>query len=314
MYDNISWLYSKFFYKKSIQIIDPIFEYNNKTKNNFLKLFENISPILSYNIEKIIYDKKKLSELLSDSNNYLEKTWKSRIMIETTPVGNIVMYYDIFKNGFSYYCDQPIVSYDILNSVSMKYVMKFQCLDFFMDEFILPYSSPLKPIFFEDIKETSIKTKPGNELAIDMKNAPFAKLKNYNASRKSQNNTKTPVYFRTNYPWLWKLWFRIQYYIVLPVYKFGNGVMNWILKIYTGDNNKEIINDNSNETDDKPNEKEKMRNKFIYLGRFRNIQLLQPIIKNSVFKGGSTKYDTLFNNGSKTISYKDFKKNLSNEE
>ena len=56
-------------------------------------------------------------------------------------------------------------------------------------------------------------------------------------------------------------------------------------------------------------EKEKIRNKFIYLGRFRNLNLLQKTVKKSVFSGcESTKYDSMFGCvGGKAISYKDFK-------
>ena len=145
-----------------------------------------------------------------DADNSLEKSWRTRLLMESTPIGNIVMFYDIFKQGFSYYCDQPVIPYDILNSVAMKYVARFSCMDFFMDEYVLGdrYCSPLKVVFIEDDSKTEKEKKPGCDLGVDLKTAPFAKLKNYSATVKkdkqsSSNLGRTPVYFRTNYPWLW---------------------------------------------------------------------------------------------------------------
>jgi len=75
---------------------------------------------------------------MKNPNTNIEKTWKSRIQITTTPRGNIIMFYDAYKLGFSYYCDQNVVSYDILNAVAMKYVMLYNCAHFFIDEVVLP--------------------------------------------------------------------------------------------------------------------------------------------------------------------------------
>jgi len=75
---------------------------------------------------------------MRNPNTNIEKTWKSRIQITSTPRGNIIMFYDAYKLGFSYYCDQNVVSYDILNAVAMKYVMLYNCAHFFIDEVVLP--------------------------------------------------------------------------------------------------------------------------------------------------------------------------------
>ena len=52
--------------------------------------------------------------------------------------------------GSSYYSDQNIVSYDILNAVAMKYVTIFRCRDFFIDETIRKISSPFIKLYFTD--------------------------------------------------------------------------------------------------------------------------------------------------------------------
>ena len=128
---------------------------------------------------------------MQDNLNYLEKKWKTRVLIEYTPRGNIIMYYNPYKMGFSYYCDSTGIPYPILNAVAMKFVIMFNCRDFFIDEcFIqnlknecpLVYDSPLIPIYFiENEKKssnvkTSIKIKSSK---CDQNTAPFAKLKDY---------------------------------------------------------------------------------------------------------------------------------------
>jgi len=91
------------------------------------------------------------------------------------------MYYDPFKLGFSYYCDQ-YVPYNILNGVAMKYVLKFHCRDFFMDEYVVPerVASPLLGLLVEEKKVKEIQEKMDGNIKNRLRNAPFAKFKNYN--------------------------------------------------------------------------------------------------------------------------------------
>jgi hypothetical protein len=75
--------------------------------------------------------------MVQEENNELEKTWRRRILFENTPRGNIMMYYDAFKQAFAYSSDQQI-PYPILNACAMKYVRIYRCLDFFLDSNTLP--------------------------------------------------------------------------------------------------------------------------------------------------------------------------------
>ena len=67
------------------EYIDPL-----KMKFENLCSFENRNE----NIESIFYDKEALSEFLKEEDNNLEKIWKSRVLIENTSRGNIIMFYD----------------------------------------------------------------------------------------------------------------------------------------------------------------------------------------------------------------------------
>jgi hypothetical protein len=143
---------------------------------------------MNENIDAIFYTKSEWSELLKDEHNFLEKKWRTKILYESTPRGNIVMYYDAYKLGFAYFSDQTM-PYSMLNAVSMKYVSTFCCRDFFMDEMVLLDLSPSGIMVkhkeaIEQEKQNNKKpeTNPAhrNEFAVSNAKAPFAKFKSYN--------------------------------------------------------------------------------------------------------------------------------------
>jgi hypothetical protein len=185
-----------------IETIKDITEkYVEKHKTKFLKTFDSEYAnkiTMNFNIDTVYYSKKQFQEMLKDVNNPLEKQWKTRLLFETTPRGNIIMFYDPYKLGFAYYCDQSL-PYDIINAVAMKYVVVFQCQEFFMDEHIVPENkpSPLLKLLEEDKpekteeknKETVSKNEKGDKEML--KSGPFAKFKNYNnVSSKISENKK----------------------------------------------------------------------------------------------------------------------------
>ena len=165
----------------------------DKHTERFIHSFEQQhNPFMNYNIHSIFYSKNQYQEMLKDPNNKQEKQWKTRVLIEHTPRGNGIMHYDPYKLGFTYYSDQHI-TYNILNAVAMKYVLKFQCRDFFMDEQVIP-ESPLLHLLQEDKKEKEIvdkeKDKDADSLKQKLKNAPFAKFKNYNKTSSKTDEKK----------------------------------------------------------------------------------------------------------------------------
>jgi hypothetical protein len=146
-------------------------------KNSFSDLTN-----MDSNIDTVFYDKAQLKDALVEADNDLEKKWRKRILIEHAPLcGNIIMYYDAYKLGFAYYCDYS-VSYDILNKVAMKYVITYQCRDFFIDELERPEDKPSKllRLFEEDTKAKGpVKEKNSNA---NLRAGPFAKFKNYTSN------------------------------------------------------------------------------------------------------------------------------------
>ena len=153
------------------------------------------------NINNVFYNKETYLEILKDENNEIETEWKKRILIEHTPRGNVFMYYDPYKLGFSYYCDQ-YVPYNILNGVAMKYVLKFQCRDFFVDEYVVPetVASPLLGLLVEEKKTKEIQEKMDSNIKNRLRNAPFAKFKNYNRATLQTNGEENKKDCSVNVP------------------------------------------------------------------------------------------------------------------
>jgi hypothetical protein len=214
------------------------FEYIHPLKIKFEATFDKLDVDFNENIDKLFYDKSKFTNYMSESNTSLEKLWKTKIMFENTPRGNIIMFYDAYKLGFSFYCDQKVISYDILNAAAMKYVTMFRCRHFFMDELIVPteHNSPLIDIHFPPEKKAK-------------------------SVIKKQNDNKV--------------------------------MSRWINQF------------EKNEKND-PKEPEKMKNKFVYLGKIANYSLTQPMPKSRkvLAKFVSPQLESL---GGQKLSYKDYK-------
>ncbi len=161
-------------------VVDPIEEYIKPRKRKLLATYET-GLNLNANIDTLLYDKDARKRLLRDEPNETERLWKTRILYEPTPRGNIVMYYDMYRHGFAYYADQNSIPYSVLNAVAMKYVVIFFCRDFFTDEETISLERLSKS--FEDVEEKEKKQK-GDQ---------FAKFKQYRSSENATPDTKKEV-------------------------------------------------------------------------------------------------------------------------
>jgi len=151
----------------------------------------------------------KYNTIIQDPANELEASWKRRILMETTPRGCVMMYYDAFKHGFAYYSDHYIPS-PLINAVAMKYVVVYRCRDFFLDETILfdEKQSPFVRIQEEEEKATkdkkTVENKEKGLAAIDVRTGPFAKLKQFSGavsekpSLEVSNTADAPVMLAKN--------------------------------------------------------------------------------------------------------------------
>jgi len=264
----------------SILSLDEV--YVQKAKQRFLD-FNNsnrldIDP--NSNIDTRFYDIEMYHDAVRLERNDLELTWKRRVLIEYTPRGNIIMFYDVYKHGFSYYADNSI-PYSILNAVAMKYVQLFRCRDFFMDENSIPpiWSSPLIRLFKEKEKrDAEAKRKQmhlGSPLHIDVKKGPFAKFSGKPAmpSQDIVSNT-TRHKPRTLYEWLTFI-YRHWVYPVKP--------------------STVVVDKPSRSNQTLDNGTEQMKNRTIYLGKCANFSMLSysaPVLRRVSNKSLDVSYSS----------------------
>ena len=243
----------------------------NRELVRFTKYIETDLYEKNQNIDVFFYDKVKYKAIFENVENDYEAIWKRKILYMTTPMGNIAMYYDPYKLGFSYYSDQSYIKYDILNAVAMKYVIIFRCFDFFMDERITKIPSPLIKIHL--IEEKKIDASKPNYNAIQVAKtdkSPFVKFRKPIVSTILQNNKGTTV--------------------------------------STKKENSTFL---SREPLPPILEKNFNRNKFIYLGKMHNCQFIIPVpkLKKQFVNYKSDLLDGLEKNASvqsECLSYRDY--------
>lgn len=185
---NIKNLYIFFSGKKIIKKesnVDKVTIYINKNKKKFLDTFEKLDNCYNTNIDHLFYSNIHYKKFIECINHPIETKWKSNLLIENTPFGNVIMHYDVYKNGFAYYSDINI-SHSIMNAVAMKYVLIYKCRDFFMDERSLPEehnSMPILKIIKEFEKEKENEDKNSNKNNNDESFRDF-----YSKLKKSDNS------------------------------------------------------------------------------------------------------------------------------
>jgi hypothetical protein len=124
---------------------------------------------------------------MKNPDNPYEKQWKTKILFENTPRGNVIFTYDVYKMGFCYFSDQQAITYDILNAIAMKYVITFRCLDFFIDEKY--HTSPFLELYEkEHLKETKTQQRI-NQQNNTIKNT----LKSQNIPLKTKTNKPSEI-------------------------------------------------------------------------------------------------------------------------
>jgi hypothetical protein len=123
------------------EVIKPVIKYEDKYKDKFEKL------------EYKTTNKTKLEEL------------KNSFIMEITPHGNVIMYWNQTNGVFSYYSDGTM-PYRFLEVVARKYVIMNNCKDIYY-------------VMEEQMKEVIIETIPKKK---EETPSVFAKLKNYNHS------------------------------------------------------------------------------------------------------------------------------------
>ena len=189
-------------------------EYIETNKTRFLQTYA--SKHFNSNIDILFYSIKSFqAELLAKVPHPFEVEWKTRILFENSPRGNVIMHYDVYKQAFAYYSDNQSIPYSLLNAIAMKYVIVYRCRDFFMDNEITPETSHSPLIQLqktEEKREKDEKKQDNPKKSISFANdAPFAKLRSYTKKQASTTNdtgTDTldkPEYVRNKFVCLGKM-------------------------------------------------------------------------------------------------------------
>ena len=195
-----------------ISILDLTNEYIKLRTKRFLDSFDKTMDF-NNNIEQEFYNKDKYKKIIMHPLNILETNWKKRILFENTPRGNIIMYYDAYKQGFAYYSDSYNLPYGLLNAVAMKYVMTYYCRDFFMDDGVTPMdkASPLIKIHMDepekknDVKKNNMK-KTLNKINTLSQKFSAQKHNNNNLNKKKEESIiETPITNTNRFIYLGKI-------------------------------------------------------------------------------------------------------------
>jgi hypothetical protein len=159
-----------------------------KSCKKYADLYSKESADENSNIDTVLYDFLKRKEIFVSPDNQLEKQWKSRILIENTPRGNVMIYFNPYLLSYQYYSDEQIIPYKILEQVATKYVVMFRCKDFFIDPEKRPSNKILEVLQKEEDSLKSKKMKVNDitkcvSIQSESKDV-FASLKNYRSEAK----------------------------------------------------------------------------------------------------------------------------------
>ena len=151
------------------------------------------------------YEKLEESELVEDELKEL----KNNSLIETTPMGDVLMFYDQDYEYFKYYSDKKEVSYKILETVAKKYVITNDCKQIYtdMNDEIMRQQEKNKGEAETSEAETSeSETGEANEVSV------FATLKTYNVKGNKGNDSQN-VYIKEK----------------INIYKYGGRIEEYAL-------------------------------------------------------------------------------------
>ena len=97
---------------------------------------------------------------------------KNNILIETTPIGNVLMYYDPDYEYFKYYSNSKEIPYKTLEAVAKKYVITNDCKQI--------YNDMSEEIARQEDRKTSESSEKEDEKEEPKEESVFANLKTYN--------------------------------------------------------------------------------------------------------------------------------------
>lgn len=170
--------------------------FNIINKTNTCNLTEAINlPIFYENKYETKY--KMISQSIDLTEEKLNSL-KNNIIMEFTPLGNVILFYDNEKKAFNYYSDK-VIPYRYLDVCSRKYVLTYFCKEIYID-----LKNEIKlGIDKQSASLLSPEINPIQPPTIEVKRGPFAKFKNYGLEKplipkKRVSNRIVSKYAKTN--------------------------------------------------------------------------------------------------------------------
>ena len=167
---------------------------NMKEKN----IFTEEQLLEEYNLIKCFPEMESQSlteeEIIEKAKINISKTILDKLensfIIEKTPIGNVIMFYDNKIETFVYYSDNTI-PYRYLEVVARRYVISNQCKYLYVDleQELKDFEEKQKKLILDKSVEDSI-TQPSQN--INKKKDVFAKFKSYNTEAGSGRVNKAP--------------------------------------------------------------------------------------------------------------------------
>ena len=200
--------------EKGLEYIDvDSFEACENSDNNDTTYIKEKKGKILEEIELLRSDVNKISERLNNhnglhkdaaeqANNFVIKErldkLKNSFIIEKTPLGNVIMYYNNERESFEYYTDNSI-PYRFLETVGRKYVVTFDCKMIYVDmaNELKDCEQKIKETDLKLAKEKEERDKRAKELekedVVVAKKNVFTKFKSYNKeSGTGRVNTGAP--------------------------------------------------------------------------------------------------------------------------
>jgi hypothetical protein len=167
----------------------------DKACKKYSNFYNTVTSDENSNIDPVLYNFDKRKEIFVSPDNEFEKQWKSRILIENTPRGNVMMYFNPYLLSYYYYSDEQIIPYKILEQVATKYVVMYRCKDFFIDPKKRPENKILEVLQKEEDALKSKKMKVNDiTKCVNMQSETkdvFASLKDYRSEVKATEKNTT---------------------------------------------------------------------------------------------------------------------------
>jgi hypothetical protein len=132
-------------------------------------------------------DKKTKGELTEDFVN----TLSLKTITETTPRGDVLMYYSSKLNSFVYHSKTKEIPYKYLETVARKYVIEYKCKKLYID-IRKEYEKGLNK--YKQIKEKEENGMNSENNDTNKKKKIFANLKTYNRKGEVNNKQKDKIY------------------------------------------------------------------------------------------------------------------------